>query len=227
MTSILRFRPLSVIALGAGTGTLLAFALGTTAAQAATVSQQADTIFVKEFHRQLSYSTSALQANLAATQTKLSTCATDIDGVSSSNANAAEALSQELEDQFTADVAAGIDRPALSAFTALAKLQLPSTEHRQAVADATLMHRLLTLNTCSDLTRWQASNFSSPSEPRNTKEFGIALSVNLPGIDIPMTLATSEVQMYDKDNNKVSAETTRIFNTVSNDWTAYAQNFGF
>ena len=227
MTSILRFRPLSAIVVGACTFTLLAFALGTTAAQAATISQQAYTIFVKEFRQQLSYSASAMQANLTATQTKLSSCATDIYSVSSSNVNAAEALSQELEDQFTADVAAGIDKPALSAFTALAKLHLPSTDHHQAVADETLMHRLLTLNTCSDLTRWQAANFSSSSEPRNTKEFGIALSVNLPGIDVPMTLATSEVRIYDKDNNKVSAETNRIFNTVSNDWTAYAQNFGF
>ncbi len=75
-----------------------------------------------------------------------------------------------------------MDRLALTAFTALAKLPLPSSEHKQAVDAERIMHRLLTLNACADLTQWSDSGFSSSSEPPNTKEFGGPLSVNLPGV---------------------------------------------
>lgn len=196
-------------------------------AHAASVSQSAYKIFIKEFNQQIAYSSTQLQSKLTATQTQLASCATTIDELSSSNINAAEAFSDELEDQYTADVAAGIDQPALSAFTSLAKLKLPRTEHKDALFGETLTHKLLTLNTCADLNRWQTTSFSSSTEPANTKEFGQPLAVNLPGVSVTMTLSTSEVKNYNKLQRKASNKTSAVFNTVSDDWVTWSAEFGF
>jgi hypothetical protein len=197
-------------------------------AHAATVSQRAYGIFINEFRQQVAYSSAQLQSELTATETKLASCATAVDAVSSTHIDAAEALSDELEDQYTADVAIGIDQPALSAFTSLAKLGLPRAEHKQALAAETIMHRLLTLNTCADLTRWQAAAFSSSSEPPNTNEFRQPpLAVNLPAVDVIMTLPTSESSNYNKQSNEAGQKTTAVYDTIGNDWMAWSQGFGF
>lgn len=214
--------PLSAVLLSFGCVLLLSGA-----AQAATVWQKAYTISIKEFHQQLAYSSAQMQSALTATQTKLASCATTIDDLSFTSPNAAEDFANELEDQYTADVAVGVDQPALSAFTALAKLPLLRTEHKQALADQTIMHRLLTLNTCGDLTRWQATGFSSSTEPPNTKQFGQVFSVELPSFSLSLTLPTSETKNYDKLIVKAGDKTSAVFTAIGDDWSTWSQGFNF
>lgn len=196
-------------------------------ARAATVSMRAYDIFLKEYRGQLADSAADMQSALTATQTKLASCASAVDALSQTNINAAEAFSDELEDQYTADVAVGVDKPALTAFADLAKLPLPRAEHKQVVSAEATMHRLLSLNTCADLTRWQSTSFATKTEPPNTTEFGRPLSVSLPSVDVVMTLSTSQVDKYDRQERKADQKTSTVFDAISNDWSAWAQGFGF
>jgi hypothetical protein len=195
-------------------------------AQAATVSQKVDKIFTTEYKAQLAYSTAKMEANITAAQTKLAATASSIDALSSSNDSAATALVDELENQYDADGAIGLFKPALTAFTGLTKLRLKGTEHKQAVADKAYVKRVLAINTQADLARWQAASFAPASEPADTKAFGGIIGLSLPSIEISVTGTVSSIKAFEKLATKASNKRNAVFNTVSSDWSTWAAGFG-
>ena len=195
-------------------------------AQAATVSQKTYKIFTVEYKAQLAYSTAKLQANVTAAQTKLAGAASSIDALSSSNNTAATALVDELENQYDADGAIGLLKPALTAFTALRKLPLTGTEHKQAVADEAYVKRVLSINTSGDLARWQAASFAPAREPADTKAFGGIIGISLPSIDLSVSGSDSSIRAFEKLATKASNKRSAVFNTLSNDWSTWAAGFG-
>jgi hypothetical protein len=206
---------------------LLAIALLSTAsAQAATVSQKLYKIFVKEYHAELAYSKTAMQTNLTAAQKKLAATASSIDALSSSNTTAATALVDELEGQYDAAGARGLFTATLTGFTALSKVGLTHTEHKEAVAGEASAKRILTINTATDLARWRAAGFAPGKEPANTKRFGGIIGISLPSIALPITASSSAIKAFNKLQKQASTKTTKVFNTLSNDWSTWAAGFG-
>jgi hypothetical protein len=206
---------------------LLAAALLLSAsAQAATVPQKVYKIFITEYRAELTYGTAHMQANLTAAQTKLAATASSIDALSSSNESAATALVDELEDQYDAAGALGLFKPALTAFTALSKLPLTRTEHKNAVADEAYVKRILAINAPADLASWQAAGFATADEPADTKAFGGILGIGLPSISLPITGSNSAVKTFVKLENQASDKSSGVFNTLSNDWSTWAAGFG-
>lgn len=195
-------------------------------AQAATVPQKVYKIFTTEYKAQLAYSTKKMEASVTATQTKLAPTASSIDSLSSSNVTAATALVDELENQYDVAGATGIFKPALTAFTALSKLSLTHTEHKQVVADEAYIKRVLGINTAKDMTRWQGASYAPGSEPANTKSFGGIVGVSLPSIALSISGSTSQIKAFDKLQTKVNTRKTDVFNTLSDDWSTWAAGFG-
>jgi hypothetical protein len=195
-------------------------------AQAATVSQKAYKIFTTEYKAQLAYSTAQMQANITAAQTKLAPTASSIDALSSSNDTAATALVDELENQYDADGAVGLFKPALTAFIALSKLPLPATEHKQAIADEAYVKRVLAINTPGDLARWRAESYAPAKEPADTKAFGGIIGISLPSIDISVSGSASSIKAFEKLATKASNKRSAVFNTLSDDWSTWAAGFG-
>jgi hypothetical protein len=195
-------------------------------AQAATVSQKVYKIFTAEYKAQLAYSTSKLQANVTATQTKLAATASNIDALSSSNGTEATALVDELENQYDAAGAIGIFKPTLTAFAALSKLPLTHTEHKQAVTDEAYVKRVLAINTARDMSRWQAASFASAKEPADTKSFGGIIGVSVPSIAISISGSTRSINAFNKLQTKADNYRSDLFTTVSNDWSTWAAGFG-
>jgi basic membrane lipoprotein Med (substrate-binding protein (PBP1-ABC) superfamily) len=200
--------------------------LPTASAQAATVSQKVYKIFVKEYHAELAYSKTQMQANLTAAQKKLAATASSIDALSSSNTTAATALVDELESQYDAAGARGLFTATLTAFTALSKVALTHTEHKAVVADEASVKRILTINTPADLARWQAAGFATAKEPSNTKRFGGIVGISLPSIALSITASSSAIKAFNKLQKQASTKTTKVFNTLSNDWATWASGFG-
>lgn len=195
-------------------------------AQAHTVSQKAYKIFTAEYKAQLAYSSAKVQANVTAAQTKLAAAASSIDALSSSNVTAATALVDELENQYDAAGAIGLFKPALTAFSALRKLPLTRSEHKQAVADQAYVKRVLAINTPGDLARWQAASFASASEPADTKAFGGIIGLSLPSIDLSVSGSVSSIKAFEKLATKASNKRSAVFNTLSGDWSTWAAGFG-
>ena len=195
-------------------------------AQAAAVSQKTYKIFTTEYKAQLAYSTSKMQANVTAAQTKLAATASSIDALSSSNATAATALVDELENQYDAAGAIGIFKSALTAFSALSKLPLTHTEHKQAVADEAYVKRILAINTARDMTRWQAASFAAAKEPADTKAFGGIIGISVPSIALSVSGSTSAIRAFDKLQTKANTKRSDVFTTVSGDWSTWAAGFG-
>jgi hypothetical protein len=206
----------------AGAVTLLLSA----SAQAATLQQKVYKIFTTQYRGELAYSTARMQANLTTAQTKLAATASSIYELSSSNLSAATALVDELENQYDAAGAQGIFKPALTAFTALSKLPLKHSEHKDAVADEAYLKRVLAINTPADLASWQAAGFATASEPADTKAFGRILGLSLPWINIPVSASHSAVKRFVKLENQASKKTNAVFTTVSDDWSTWAAGFG-
>ena len=195
-------------------------------AQAASVPQKVYKIFTTEYKAELAYGTAQLQTNVTAAQTKLAATASSIDALSSSNDTAATALVDELENQYDVDGAIGIFKSALTGFTALSKLPLKKTEHKQAVADETYVKRVLAINTPGDLARWQAASFEPASEPANTRTYGGFFGISLPAIEIPVSGSVSSIKAFEKLSMKAGNQTNTVFSTVSSDWSAWAAGFG-
>ena len=214
-------RPVLLVAVAVAGALLLS-----ASAQAATVSQKAYKIFTTEYKAQLAYSTAKMQANVTAAQTKLAATASSIDALSSSNVNAATALVDELEHQYDADGATGILKPALTVFTALSKLPLTHTEHKQAVADEGYVKRVLAINTAGDMSRWQAASFAPAKEPANTKAFGGIIGISMPSIAIPVSGSASSIKAFEKLQTKASNKQSAVFTTLSSDWSTWAAGFG-
>jgi hypothetical protein len=214
-------RPVALVAVAVAGALLLS-----ASAQAATVSQKAYKIFTTEYKAQLAYSTAKMQANVTAAQTKLAATASSIDALSSSNDTAATALVDELENQYDADGATGIFKPALAAFSALSKLSLTHTEHKQAVADEAYVKRILAINTAGDMSRWQAASFAPAKEPADTKAFGGIIGISVPSIAISVSGSASAIRAFEKLENKASGKRTAVFSTVSGDWSTWAAGFG-
>jgi len=214
-------RSIPLVAIAVTVGLLLS-----ATAQAATVSQKVYKIFTTEYKAQLAYSNSAMQANVTAAQTKLASTASSIDALSSSNDSAATALVDELENQYDADGAIGLFKPALTAFAALRKLPLNATEHKEAVADQAYVKRVLAINTPGDLARWRSASFAPGSEPADTKAFGGITGISLPSIDISLTGSSSSIKAFEKLATKASDKTSAVFSTLSSDWSSWAAGFG-
>ncbi len=195
-------------------------------AQAATVSQKAYKIFTTEYKAQLAYSNGKMQANVTAAEKKLAATASSIDALSSSNATAATALVDELENQYDVAGGIGIFKPALTAFTALSKLPLTHAEHKQAVTDEAYVKRILAINTARDMSRWQAASYASAKEPADTRSFGGIIGVSVPGIAISISGSTSAINAFNKLQTKAETKRSDVFNTVSNDWSTWAAGFG-
>jgi hypothetical protein len=213
--------PPVVVAVAVGGALLLS-----ATAQAATASQKALKIFTTEYKAQLAYSSAKTQTNVTAAQTKLATTASSIDALSSSNDSAATALVDELENQYDADGAIGIFKPAATAFEALRKLSLPHAEHKQAIADQAYVKRVLAINTARDMSRWQAAGFSPAKEPADTKAFGGVIGITVPSIAVSVSGSTSSIKAFEKLENKASSRRTDVFTTVSSDWSTWAAGFG-
>jgi len=214
-------RPLALVAIAVGVALLLS-----ASAQAATVSQKVYKIFTTEYKAQLVYSTKDLQAHVTSAQTKLAATASSIDGVSSSNGTAATALFDELENQYDADGATGLFKPALTALTALGKLPLTHAEHKQAVADKAYVKRVLAINTPGDLARWQAASFAPASEPADTKAFGGIIGLSLPSVALSVSGSVSSIKAFNKLATKAGNKRSAVFNTLSSDWATWAAGFG-
>lgn len=195
-------------------------------AQAATTAQRIYKIFTTQYKAQIAYGATKMNANLAAAESKLASTASGIDALSSSNVNAATALVNELEHQFDVAGAVGILKPALATFNAVAKLHLTRTEHKQAVADAKYIRLILTINTASDMARWQAAGYAPAREPANTRAFGGILGITVPSIALPVTGTNKAIRAFIKLENKANDKSTSVFNTLSNDWSAWAAGFG-
>lgn len=195
-------------------------------AQAATTSQRTYKIFITQYKAQIAYSATKMNANLAAAESKLASTARAIDALSSSNVNAATALVNELEHQFDVAGAIGVLKPALATFNAVSKLHLTKAQHKQAVADARYMRLILAINTTADMARWQAAGYAPAKEPANTKAFGGILGVTVPSIALPVSGSTKAIKAFIKLENKASDKTTSVFNTLGNDWSAWAAGFG-
>lgn len=206
---------------------VFAFALLLSAsAQAATVSQKAYKIYTTEYKAQIAYSNALMQANVAAAQTKLASTASNIDALSGSNGTAAEALIDELENQYDADGAIGVFKPALTAFTALSELPLTRTEHKSADADEAYVKRVLAINTPQDLAHWQAANFAPAKEPADTKAFGGITGVGLPSLEVSVSGSVSSIKAFEKLAARASTRTSAVFSALSNDWSAWIAGFG-
>jgi hypothetical protein len=195
-------------------------------AQGATLSQRVYKVFTTEYRAENGYSTTQLQANITAAQTKLAGTAGTIDALSDSNSTAATALIDELENQYDAAGALGIFKPALTAFTALVKLPLTRTEHKSAVADETYVKRVLAINTAADLRSWQAKNFGTGGEPSNTTAFGGIIGISVPSIDLPISGTNSALKAFEKLQTEASKKVTTVLNTVGSDWTSWVAGFG-
>jgi hypothetical protein len=214
-------RPVPLVAVAVAGALLLS-----ASAQAATASQKPLKIFTTEYKAQLAYSTAKMRANVTAAQTKLAATASSIDALSSSNNTAATALVDELENQYDAAGAIGIFKPALAGFTALSKLPLTHTEHRQAVAGEAYVKRVLAINTARDMTRWQSASFAPTKEPADTKAFGGIIGISVPSIGISVSGSTSAIKAFEKLETKASTKRNQVFTTVSSDWSAWAAGFG-
>jgi hypothetical protein len=218
-----RLAPPVAFALAAAVALLMS---ASASAHAATVSQKAYKIFTTEYKAQLAYSSAKTQASVTATQTKLAATASSIDALSSSNVTAATALVDELENQYDVAGAIGIFKPALTAFTALTKLRLTHTEHKQAVADEAYVKRVLAINTAGDMARWQAASFAPAKEPTATKAFGGIVGASVPSIAISISGSTSSINAFNKLQTKADNHRSAVFTTVSNDWSTWASGFG-
>jgi hypothetical protein len=216
-------RPVALVAVAVAVAVAL---LLSASAQAATVSQKVYKIFTTEYKAQLAYSTAKVQANVTAAQTKLAATASSIDALSSSNDTTATALVDELENQYDADGAIGLFKPAVTAFTALRKLPLKATEHKQAVTDEAYVKRVLAINTPGDLARWQAASFAPAREPADTKAFGGIIGLSLPSIDLSVSGSVSSIKAFEKLATKASNKRSAVFNTLSSDWSTWAAGFG-
>jgi hypothetical protein len=214
-------RPAALVAVTVAVALLLS-----ASAQAATVSQKVYKIFTTEYKAELAYGTAQTQAKITAAQTKLAPTARSIDALSSSNGTAATALIDELENQYDGDGSIGLFKPALTAFTALSRLRLTATEHKEAVADKADVKRILAINTHGDLARWQAASFALANEPTDTNAFGGILGISLPSIDIPITGSATSIKAFEKLATKASNKTSAVFDTLSSDWPTWAAGFG-
>jgi len=196
-------------------------------AQATTVSQKAYDLLTREYRAQIAFTDAQMNHNLRSTETRLTSCASSLAALFSTNLTAAGAFTDELEAQYYADVAAGIDRPALTAFTGLTHLRFTAKYHRQAVSAAKFMRTVLALNTCKDMTRWRDAGYAASKEPPNTKEFGSALMLNLPAITVPLKLPMSEADNFEVLEAKANKRTMAVFTSIGDDWGVWAPGFGF
>jgi hypothetical protein len=194
--------------------------------QKTAVAQKALKIFTAEYKAQVAYSAAQMQANLNSAQTNLASTASSIDSLAQSNVVAAQALVDELEDQYDAAGALGIFKAALTANTALAKLSLPHAQHKNAVDDEAYIKRVLAINTSADLASWRSAGYAAAGEPADTKEFGVTVGLSLPSIDVAVSGSRSAIKTFEKLENKANTETNAVFNTVSSDWATWAANFG-
>jgi hypothetical protein len=207
--------------------TLLAVGLLLSAsAQAATLPQKVYKIFTTEYRAEIAYSSAQMQTNLAAAEKKLASTASSIDALSQSNTTAATALVDELENQFDAAGSAGLFKSVLTADNALAKLPLTRTQHKNVLAGVAYVKRVMSINTATDLARWQAASYATAREPAATKAFGGLIGLSLPSIDLPITGSNAAVKAFVKLENKASAKTSGVFNTLSSDWASWAAGFG-
>jgi hypothetical protein len=195
-------------------------------AQAATVSQKIYKILTNEYKAQIAYSATEMQANVTTAQTKLASTASSIDALSYSNNSAATALVDELENQYDAAGAAGLFKPALTAFTAIGKLPIKGSEHKNAVADEATVKRILAINTPADLASWQAAGYAPASEPADTKTFGGFFGISLPTIGASFTGPIPSVKTLNKLATKANHLANADFSALSSDWQSWAAGFG-
>jgi len=195
-------------------------------AQAATVQQQVYNIFTVEYHADLAFTPTQMHANLTAAQAKLAATASSIDALSSTDSTAATALIDELEAQYDQDGLRHLFEASLKAFSALAKLPLTATEHKDVVLDLTNLKHALTINTAADLRSWKAAGFSRAGEPSHTTEYGIVIGVSLPSIDLPVSGSTAAIKAFTKLETKASSRISAGFSKVGDDWGTWIAAYG-
>jgi basic membrane lipoprotein Med (substrate-binding protein (PBP1-ABC) superfamily) len=208
-------------------GALLSVAVLLSAtAQAATIQQKVYSIFIAEYRAELRYTQGQMHADLTSAQKQLATSASSIDALSSTNQTAATALVDELENQYDAVGAKPLLRASRKAFTALVKLPLTHTEHREAVTDLAYVKRALSINTAADLAHWRAAGYTAASEPADTKTFGGVVGLSLPSISLPVSGTNAAVKTFVRFENRSSAKTRAVFTKVGSDWGTWVARFG-
>jgi hypothetical protein len=208
------------------TTVIVAGMLLTSGAQAATLSSKIDKILTTQYKAEIAYSNAKMEAAVTAAQTALGSTASAIDELSSSDSSAATALVDELENQYDVAGAVGLFKPALTAFTALAKLPLTKTEHKDALADEADVKHVLAINTTSDITKWHNADYAPGSEPANTKAYGGITGVGLPSIELPISGSSSAIKSFEKLEQEASSRTSTVFSTVSDDWSTWIAGYG-
>jgi hypothetical protein len=155
---------------------LAALSAATAAVAKPTLAQQELKILETEYAAQVHYKPAQVSANIATTEHKLTSCAQTLESLVDGGASVhspqvidGDILIDELDTEFTADIATVFETPNVKALKQLAKLSLSRQLHRDAVNDLKYAEGAMSLNTCADLTKWEDSNWKK--EPSATKTY--------------------------------------------------------
>jgi len=219
-------------AASAALASLITLALAVPAAAKESVGEQVVKLETTEFNAQLKYKPSQVETNLKGTQSKLASCGAQLESMYDSASttaaqNAINSLASELEVQYTADIAVGVLKPAVTELKALEKLKLSKKLHKEAIADAKYQAGMLSINTCADATAWSKANNFTGKEPANAKTYGGFYVSYDESVPASLTFTSqAAANRFTKLDNKANNAVNDLIDEIGDDWDSWATQFG-